>query len=272
MKSQKEARRIRERYGPWAVVTGASSGIGKGLAVELARCGLSVAIVARRADALEELAQELHLLGAPQVRSIPADLSTDEGIAKVESETTSLDAGLLIASAGFGTSGDFLNSPVAAELDMLAVNCRALLALSHSFGQRFVQRGSGGLVLLGSIVGFQGVPRAAHYAATKAYVQSLAEGLHHELAARNVDVLSSAPGPTASGFAERANMRMGSAMRAADLAEPTLRALGRKPTVLPGTLTKLLVFSLSTLPRALRVRVMAMVMGGMTAHQDEVHS
>ncbi len=159
MKSAKESQRIRQRYGPWAVVTGASSGIGRGLAVELARCGLSLVVVARRAEILEELANELHLLGAPEVRVISADLGTAHGVEQVQKNTADLDVGLLVASAGFGTSGDFLDSPAEAELEMLAVNCRAVLALSHSFGRRFVQRGGGGLVLLGSIVGFQGSAR-----------------------------------------------------------------------------------------------------------------
>jgi hypothetical protein len=89
-----------------------------------------------------------------------------------------------------------------------------------------------------------------------------------ELARHGVDVLAAAPGPTRSGFAERANMQMGFALEARDVAAPILRALGRKSTVLPGWLTKLLVGSLATLPRSGKVRVLAKVMQGMTAHQD----
>ena len=110
------------------------------------------------------------------------------------------------------------------------------------------------------------MPRAAHYAATKAYVQTLAEGLHIELAARGVDVIASAPGPIHSGFAARANMRMGFALKPEDVAQGTLNALGRKMTVRPGWLSKFLEAALK-LPRVLRVRIMKLVMGGMTKHQ-----
>ena len=108
-----------------------------------------------------------------------------------------LDVGLLVAAAGFGTSGPFLDSDLTQELEMLDVNCRALLSQSLHFGRRFAERGRGGLILLASLVGFQGAPFSANYAATKAYVQSLAEALHVELALRGVDVLASAPGPAA---------------------------------------------------------------------------
>ena len=122
-------------------------------------------------------------------------------------------------------------------------------------------------MLFGSIVGFQGTPYAAHYAATKAYVQTLGEALHVELAPRGVDVVVSAPGPVHTGFAERADQRMGAALRPEDVVPPTLDALGRRMTVYPGLLTKVLTGSLAPLPRWARARIMERVMGGMTAHQ-----
>jgi short-subunit dehydrogenase len=109
------------------------------------------------------------------------------------------------------------------------------------------------------------VARAAHYAATKAYVQSLAEGLRLELAPHGVDVVACAPGPVDSGFAARADMRLGNALRPEAVATETLTALGRRGTVRPGWLSKVLTAAL-TLPRWARVRIMAIVMGGMTRH------
>ena len=108
----------------------------------------------------------------------------------------------------------------------------------------------------------------AHYAATKAYVQSLAEGLHRELALSNVDVLASAPGPVNSGFAGRADMRMGNADTPATVAKASLQALGRRATVIPGALGEFLSYSLSSLPRFLRVRILTGVMASMTRHQS----
>lgn len=258
------ALRLRTRYGPWAVVTGASSGIGRALAERLAEAGLHVVLVARRAGALEELAAGLAARHGGTTRVIAADLGSPGGLDAVEAGTADLDVGLLVAAAGFGTSGAFLEADVGDELAMLDVNCRAVVAQSLHFGRRFTARGRGGIVLMSSLVGRQGVPRAAHYAATKAYVQTLAEGLHAELRPHGVDVLASAPGPVHSGFGARAGMRMGVALTAADVAGPTLAALGRRTTVAPGLLSKVLTWSLAPLPRSARVRVMGVIMRGMT--------
>ena len=123
------------------------------------------------------------------------------------------------------------------------------------------------MILMSSLVGWQGTPFAAHYAATKAYVQSLAEAMHAELKGSGVDVLASAPGPVNSGFAARANMRMGAAATPADIAKASLAALGRRRTVVPGLLSKVLTYSLVLLPRAARTRVMGQIMRSMTKHQ-----
>lgn len=257
----------RARYGPWAVVTGASDGVGRALAVELAAARLNLVLVARRQAVLDELAADLTQRYGIETNVIAADLAQPKAVNRVLDATAALDVGLVIAAAGFGTSGPFIDVPLDQELNMLDVNCRAVLTMSHHYGQRFAAQGRGGLILLSSLVAYQGVPRAAHYAATKAYNQSLAEGLHHELAPHGVDVLASAPGPIASGFAARANMQMGMALQPEAVARETLTALGRKMTVRPGLLSKFLIGSLLTMPRWLRVHATARIMGSMTAHQ-----
>jgi len=257
-----------EKYGPWAVVTGASDGIGRAFADQLAALGMNVVLVARRGDRLQQLGADIRQRYRVEVRVIAADLSAIEGRATVEERTTDLDVGLLVAAAGFGTSGPVIRADLDVERNMLDVNCFAVLEQSVVFGQRFVKRGRGGIILMASLLGWQGVSGAAHYAATKAYVQSLAEGLHRELASANVDVLASAPGPVNSGFAGRADMRMGKADTPSTVAKASLQALGRKATVIPGALGKLLSYSLLPLPRLLRVRILTGVMGSMTQHQS----
>jgi short-subunit dehydrogenase len=259
--------RLLTRYGPWAVVTGASDGIGRALARELAAAGLNLILVARRASALDALARDLEDRYRIATGCLALDLGGASAVAELADATRDRDVGLLVACAGFGTSGPFLATPLAVESDMLQVNCAAVMQLAHRFGRRFAARGRGGVVLMSSLLAFQGVPRAAHYAATKAYVQVLVEGLHREWKPLGVDVLACAPGPVASGFAARARMRMDKALTPDAIARETLGALGRRATVRPGFLSKFLEASLK-LPRGVRVRVLEQVMRGMTRHQE----
>ncbi len=259
--------RLYNNYGPWALVTGASSGIGRELALRLAESGLNLVLVARRADKLEALKKEVESDYKVRAQVLVADLSEDKGLETTIRETRGMDIGLLVAAAGFGTSGEFLKGQLDSEIQMLDVNCHAVLVLTHHFARLFAAQKRGGIILLSSMVGFQGVPFAAHYAATKAYVQSLGEALSLELKPHGVDVLAAAPGPVRSGFADHANMQMGKVLTPEDVGIPILKALGRRTTVLPGFLTKFLVGSLRTLPRWGKIRVMRAVMDGMTKHQ-----
>ncbi|XZE17565.1 SDR family NAD(P)-dependent oxidoreductase [Pirellulaceae bacterium SH449] len=255
------------KYGPWAVVTGASSGIGRALATELARAKINVVLVGRSVTELDRMAGELSQAQGVECRVVMFDLSDENCIDVLQRATSDLDVGLLVASAGFGTSGSFVDNPIEPELEMLNVNCRALMTLSWYFSRRFVKRGSGGLILLSSIVAFQGTPWAAHYAATKAYVQVLAEGLGRELRPKGVDVLAVAPGPTNTGFASRANMTMAASLDPDKIAPEIITALGRKSTLLPGFLSKLLVYAMLPLPRWARISIMGTVMRGMSSNK-----
>jgi short-subunit dehydrogenase len=257
----------RRRYGSWAVVTGASSGIGRAIAVELGRRGLSLVLSSRRREPLEDLATTLASNHGCDTRIFTSDMADPEGPAGLLRSTADVDVGLLVAAAGFGTSGPMLANRLETEEDMVRVNCLAPLSLVSGFGGRFAERGTGGVVLLSSIVAFQGVARAANYAATKAYIQTLAEGLRGEWGPLGVDVLAAAPGPVNSGFAERAGMDLGRALDPDAIAPEILDALGRRGTVRPGWLTKVLSAAL-TVPRWARVLIMRQVMGGMTRHQS----
>jgi uncharacterized protein len=256
------------KYGPWAVVTGSSDGIGRAVAGCLAEAGLNLILVARRSDALEALAADLEREHHVQTKVIAVDLGRQGAVGEIVAAAADIEVGLLAAIAGFGTSGRFIDGPLDRELDMIDVNCRAVVELSHHFARRFAHQRRGGLILMSSLLAFQGVPRAANYAATKAFIQTLAEGLRLELSPFGVDVVASAPGPVRSGFEARADMRLGAAANPATVARQTLGALGRRTTIRPGFLSKFLEASLLPLPRGARSRIMAIVMGGMTRHQD----
>jgi uncharacterized protein len=255
------------KYGAWAVVTGASDGIGREFARELALRKLNIVLVARRSALLEALAVELRVAHSVECRVISADLALPKSSTPLFDETTALDVGLLVASAGFGTSGPFVLGKLTDEQDMLAVNCGAVLDQTAHFAKRFAERGRGGIVLLSSVVAFQGTPGSAHYGATKAYIQSLAEGLREELKESGVDVVAAAPGPINTGFAARAKLNMAQSLEPDVVAKQTLAALGRHGTVRPGWLSKLLGWSLATAPRWMRVKIMGKVMAGMTSSQ-----
>lgn len=263
-----DASGIARKYGPWAVITGASEGIGQAFARLLASQGLHVVLVARRAQPLAALASELTQIHGVQCQVLTLDLSDLGAVDRLVVATGNLDVGLLVAAAGYGTSGPFLDADLGTEIEMMDLNCMAVATLAWHAGSRMVKRGRGGVVLLSSVMAFQGTAYAANYAATKAYIQTLAEGLHVEWAAHGVDVIASAPGPIRSGFAKRANLQMAFALQPEVVARVTMKSLGRRTTVRPGWLSKMLGWSLGMLPRRVRVIVMTQVMKDMTAHQD----
>lgn len=265
--SVKEKERLLGKYGEWAIVTGASSGIGLEITRQLASAGFNLIINARNGDRLEKLQKELSAYYAVEVIAAVANLSETEGVEKIISLSKGLTIGLLVNNAGYGSSGLFTASSLPVEITMLRVNCEAVLSLSHYFAQRFKAQQRGGIIFMSSLVAFQGVPYAAHYAATKAYIQTFAEGLAAELKPFKVDVLAAAPGPVESGFGQRANMQMGKALLPSQVGVPILSALGKQRNVVPGLLSKVLVYSLRTVPRFVKIKIMQRVMGGFTAHQ-----
>ncbi len=264
--SFKEKERLKNRYGEWAIVTGASSGIGLELATQLGKSGFNLIINARNEERLRNAEDQLKRHDI-QVKLAISDLSESTGIEKIIQASKGLNVGLLVNNAGYGTSGLFVESSLHDEIAMLRVNCEAVLSLTHYFSQRFKQQRRGGIIFLSSLVAFQGVPYAANYAATKAYIQSFAEALAVEMKPFDVDVLAAAPGPVESGFGRRANMKMNKSILPDQLGVPILRALGKQTNVIPGLLSKVLVYSLRTVPRFLKIRIMQQVMGGFTEHQ-----
>ena len=263
-KSLKE--KLKTKYGSWGLVTGASSGIGRELALRLAEAGLNVVLTARSKVLLQELSKEITSNYNVETHIVVADMSLGEGVQHLVEASKHLDVGLLVANAGVGTSGLFFESTLNDELDLLRINCEAVLVLVHYYSKTLANRGGGGIILMSSIVGFQGVPYAANYAASKAYIQSLAEALYVELKPLNIDVLAAAPGPVNSNFAERAGMVMDKALKPSDIAIPILKAIGKKSTVFPAMFTKILMAGLRSVPRWGKIRVMKQVMGGMTRH------
>jgi short-subunit dehydrogenase len=231
---------MKDRYGPWALVVGASDGIGEAFATQLASAGLNVALVARRLGQLEEVARRLPV----ETRVIAVDATDTEAVLRGVAD---LDVGLLVCNAALAPVGPFLEL-TAAEVDgVVDLNCRTAARLAHAIGPRLVRRGRGGIVLLSSMAAMQGAALVAHYAASKAYLRTLAEGLWVELRPLGVDVLACCPGlvrtPTFLNSAPKPPGRLvPPAAEPADVARVALAALGRRPVVIPGWRNRLGAF------------------------------
>ena len=185
-----------ERYGPWAVVAGASEGLGEALARGCASRGLNVVLVARRVELAQQIADDIAASSGVQTRALRADLADRGDLDRILAELVDLDIGLLIYNAAFSVVGPFWNFDIDTHLKEIDVNVRGPLVLAHGFGERFRTRGRGGIILLSSMGALQGMVRVANYSATKAYNLVLAEGLWAELRDDGVDVLVSCAGAT----------------------------------------------------------------------------
>jgi uncharacterized protein len=186
----------RHRFGPWAIVTGASSGIGRGFARHLAASGIHVVLIARRQHLLEGLGRELTRDFGIQHRSVPVDLTSEHFLDPICAATDDLDVGLFISNAGEPLAGTFVATSVDTLLRQTRLDVSAPLQLTSHFGRRLSERGRGGLILVSAMGALQGLPLAATSAAGKSFVHSLGEGLHGELAPLGVHVTVLIPGPT----------------------------------------------------------------------------
>ncbi len=189
----------------WALVTGASNGIGLEIAKLFAADGYNLVLVARSEAKLEALARELEATGVG-AKVCAVDLSSPEGPSAVHAfvEDAGLSVSHLVNNAGFGSCGEFWTLDRARELSMIDLNIRALAELCHLFLPAMIERDFGRVLNIGSTAGFQAGPRMATYYATKAFVLHFSEALAHELRSTGVRVTVHCPGATATGFSSAA--------------------------------------------------------------------
>ena len=255
--------KFRDCYGPMALVTGASSGIGQAFAEDLAARGLDVIVVARRTDRLAELAGRLHEAHGVQVIPLAVDLGQADGPQAILDFCDGHDVGLVISNAGFGFKGRHEEAPTALLAEMLAVNCQAPNLLAHGFIPRLKARvatGLGaGLVMTSSVEGLIGCPYSAAYSATKAMVVALGEALWGELSPEGVDVLTLCPGPTESEAAARQGVDMtGVPQRPAiAVARETLDRLKDGPTFVSDAKYQAMFDGMRAMPRGEALLAMA---------------
>jgi uncharacterized protein len=244
---------FKSKYGPWAVVTGASSGIGLEICHELARRGLNIVAVARNEELLNLIKTELESTCAVEVRPLVLDLGISSSLAKLLEETRELDIGLVVPCAGTVEVGDFAKIDLSAQQCIVQLNVVHPLSLTHAFSGKFIERKRGGVLLVSSTFGFQGVPYFATYAASKAFILALAEALRFELEKFDIDVAVLSPGLTATNMTKRLPIDFRKlpmvAMTAKEVAEAGVGALHRKATAVPGLINKIFVFMNRLTPR-----------------------
>jgi short-subunit dehydrogenase len=268
------SRNLRLNRGSYALVTGASKGLGKVFAEVLAARGMNVVLVARSKDSLAADAKSLSEKYGIRAVAISADLASPGAPFEIQIELArqNIEIDLLINNAGFGLSGSFLSHDLKQEETQIQVNVQALIALTHIFGRLMAARGRGGIINLASNSSFQPLPYMAGYAATKAFVLYFSEAIQHELAAKGVHVMASCPGPTATSFFEGTSTNMTSRDFDSSLSvvEKTLEAFSRgKSVAYPGRASVRIATWLSRfLPRSLVVRIAALATGKMGLHND----
>lgn len=243
---------FRARFGPWALVTGASSGLGAAFAQALARRGLNLALTARRADRLEALAAELRRTAQVATRTVPLDLTQAGAAEKLSNAVADLELGLLVNNAGFGWQGSFLEQEPDQIARMVRLNCEAPALLARAFLPRLAASRRGGMILVASLAGFQPTPWIAAYGATKGFDLLLGEALAVELRSHGVTVLTLAPGPVDTEFHGVAGVRdsaIGARMDVDEVVRGALERLGRADLYVPGAKMRVLAFGQRFLPR-----------------------
>lgn len=258
---------LRAAYGRYAVVTGASSGIGEQFARHLSAVGVNVVLVARRHDRLDALAAELcHAHGTDNV-VVALDLLADGAVDELVCRVSDLDVGIVVANAGINSGGPLVNNSLAEELDVLTLDAAVPLQMAHRFGRDFAKRGRGAIVLVASSLEASATPYAANYAAVKAYVSSLGQALHYELKKEGVDVLVVSPGMTKTEIADRTigldlQKMIGPRMAASQVVQAALNDLGKRARVIPGAANNaadLLIKHM--IPRSLAVKMLGWMFG-----------
>jgi short-subunit dehydrogenase len=226
-----------KQYGPWAVIAGASEGMGIAFAQTVAKAGINVVMIARKKELLAKTAADVRAATGAEVRTLALDLTDLDMLDRIREVTDDVDVGLLIYNAGSGDNmGFFLEAPIESSLKVMRLNPIGQVLLSHHFGKKMAARGRGGIILMGSVAGTAGAASAVTYSASKAFTQNFAEGLWAEMKPRGIDVVCVAVGAT--NTPARAKLKLndkpGSIVSEPDaLAQESLEALTDGPVFVP---------------------------------------
>ena len=251
-----------------ALVTGASTGIGAAFAHALAGRGNDLVVVARNELRLKDLAGTLERERGGAVEVLPADLETDDGIAKVEARLGdgARPVELLVNNAGFATTGRFHELPIESEIAEITLNVIAVVRLAHAALGPMVERGHGGVINVSSVGAYQPTPNSATYSATKAFVSSFTNAVHEELHGTGVKAMVLTPGFTHTEFHLRANVAHDSSLpefvwqSPDEVVKAALKAYDKGRAVcIPGALNAIAAAFSGTMPAAVTRKIAGMV-------------
>jgi len=263
-----EMNQMKTRDKSWVLVTGASSGFGEEFARQYAEQGHSLVLVARRLDRLQKLAEALRQQFRIEVVVEQVDLSDVAAIIQLHQRLRERDItiDILINNAGHGLQGPFLDGQLDAALAMVQLDIASLTAITHIFAQDMRKRGSGKILLVASLLAYQGVQNFAVYSAAKAYVLRLGEALHRELKRDGITVTALCPGMSDTGFAAAAQQKITPwlkllMMQPGPVVRAGIRALqAGRISVVPGWANKVSVILMWATPRWLHQAIFSRVM------------
>ena len=249
---------FKTKYGTWALVAGASEGLGAAFAEELAKRRLNLILIARRLENLEVLSKKLRNKYQIEIKCHSIDLADFSQIKHFVSQLD-LDIGLLVYNAAYAPIGYFESISEENLSRIVDVNIKTPLLLSKLISKKMIEKGKGGIVLMSSLAGKQGSPKIATYAASKAFNAILAEGIWYELKSHGIDVMASCAGAISTpGYKNAQNSKDAPGTLDADkVAAKTLKALGKGPTTIPGFINRMFhVFMVRLFPRKLAISIM----------------
>src|SRR6185369_4276112 len=252
-----------KRYGEWAIITGATAGIGLEFARALAARGVSCVLAARRSDRLAAVAEELESQHGVRTRTVTVDLAADDGPETLADAVDDLEIGMLVSNAGVGYAGRFDKQDLARLKQMVALNCTANVTLVSRMLPGMLARRRGAILIIGSVAGRQPIPMHGLYSATKGFELLFGEALWAEVRDRGVDVLVVQPGPVATEFeaiAGETRPDPSADESPQSVVETALDALGKQPSVVTGWFNLLRANVNRFLPRTVTVCVAADVM------------
>lgn len=257
--SRKQRLGLVRRYGAWALVAGASEGLGAAYSRALARSGINLVLVARRRLPLEELAGEIRDAHAVEVRCYEGDLASSAFLETLQTSCADLDLGLVVCNAAQAPIGEFASRARDDLMRVVDVNVRAPMALLRTFIPQMQTRNRGAVILMTSFTGNLGTPRIASYAASKAFLRVLGESLWYELKDQGIDVLACVSGAVRTpGYAMAAGKDAPGTLNADRVVEQALGSLGRGPVVIPGAVNRVATFVMTRLlPRRSAIAILA---------------